>query len=284
MKRLLLCTDGSAYSGVATQYAIWVAQRTRAQVNALYVSDLRSYEAPFLMDLGASLGASPYTAVMGQLEEIEKQKAEMIAEYTQRMFEDVELGKSLSFHHETGLLVDVVEDFEQGKHGVDLVVMGKRGEGSESAPDHLGHNLERVVRASNQPCLVTNREFREIKRVVFAYDGGESCLKVLDWMVCSSLMKGLDLHVVCVGEGHGKGEASAHLKEAMNALAVGGIQAHPQVLTGDVEDSIEHYVTTNKADLLVMGAYGHSRIRQLIIGSTTRELIRRCRIPVLLYR
>ena len=284
MKRLLLCTDGSAYSGVACQYAAWVAKRTRAHVNALYVSDLRSYEAPFLMDLGASLGASPYTAVIGQLEEIEKQKAQLISDYTDRVFADAGIPDALDFHHETGLLVDVVEDFEQGEHGIDLVVMGKRGEGAESAQDHLGHNLERVVRASRQPCLVTNREFRELKRVVFAYDGGESCLKVLDWLVRSSLLKGLDLHVVSVGEGHGKGEASAHLKEALNALAVGGIQAHPQVLTGDVEDSIEDYVTQNHADLLVMGAYGHSRIRHLIIGSTTRELIRRCHIPVLLYR
>ena len=37
-------------------------------------------------------------------------------------------------------------------------------------------------------------------------------------------------------------------------------------------------------DLLVMGAYGHSRVRSLIIGSTTTEMIRACKIPVLLFR
>jgi nucleotide-binding universal stress UspA family protein len=37
-------------------------------------------------------------------------------------------------------------------------------------------------------------------------------------------------------------------------------------------------------DLLVMGAYGHSRIRNLIIGSTTTEMVRSCKIPVILYR
>jgi nucleotide-binding universal stress UspA family protein len=36
--------------------------------------------------------------------------------------------------------------------------------------------------------------------------------------------------------------------------------------------------------LLVMGAYGHSRIRNLIIGSTTTEMIRLCKIPVVLFR
>jgi nucleotide-binding universal stress UspA family protein len=37
-------------------------------------------------------------------------------------------------------------------------------------------------------------------------------------------------------------------------------------------------------DLLVMGAYGHSRIRSLIVGSTTAAMARRCRIPVLMFR
>jgi len=33
-----------------------------------------------------------------------------------------------------------------------------------------------------------------------------------------------------------------------------------------------------------MGAYGHSRIRSLIIGSTTTEMIRSCKVPVALFR
>jgi nucleotide-binding universal stress UspA family protein len=33
-----------------------------------------------------------------------------------------------------------------------------------------------------------------------------------------------------------------------------------------------------------MGAYGHSRIRQMIIGSTTAEMVRSCKVPVLMIR
>ena len=36
--------------------------------------------------------------------------------------------------------------------------------------------------------------------------------------------------------------------------------------------------------LLVLGAYGHSRIRQLIVGSTTTALLRLCSVPVLVLR
>jgi nucleotide-binding universal stress UspA family protein len=56
------------------------------------------------------------------------------------------------------------------------------------------------------------------------------------------------------------------------------------MLTGTPEDQISAYVADNDIDMLVMGAYGHSRIRYLVIGSTTTEMIRICRIPVLLFR
>ena len=36
------------------------------------------------------------------------------------------------------------------------------------------------------------------------------------------------------------------------------------------------------ADLLVMGAYGHSRLREIVLGGATREVLRSTRLPVLL--
>lgn len=39
-----------------------------------------------------------------------------------------------------------------------------------------------------------------------------------------------------------------------------------------------------KSQMLIMGAYGHSRIRNLIIGSTTTSLVRSCRLPILMFR
>ncbi|MEC7190861.1 MAG: universal stress protein, partial [Pseudomonadota bacterium] len=47
-----------------------------------------------------------------------------------------------------------------------------------------------------------------------------------------------------------------------------------------ISDHVEQY----NIDLLVMGAYGHSRIRNLMIGSTTTQMIRSCLVPVLLFR
>ncbi len=56
------------------------------------------------------------------------------------------------------------------------------------------------------------------------------------------------------------------------------------MLSGEVETAIAEYVNNTQINLLVAGAYGHSRIRELLIGSTTTELLRRCRVPLLCFR
>jgi len=56
------------------------------------------------------------------------------------------------------------------------------------------------------------------------------------------------------------------------------------ILAGDVEATLRAYQAEHMIDLLVMGAYGHSRIRQLLLGSTTTDMLRRATIPILLLR
>ena len=56
-------------------------------------------------------------------------------------------------------LFDSIESYE---HDANLVVIGKRGTHADFATDHLGHNLERVVRSCVHPVLVASREFKKM--------------------------------------------------------------------------------------------------------------------------
>ena len=49
-----------------------------------------------------------------------------------------------------------------------------------------------------------------------------------------------------------------------------------------VGDVLDFYITSRNADLLVMGAYGHSRIRDFILGGATKSMIARPPLPILL--
>ena len=52
--------------------------------------------------------------------------------------------------------------------------------------------------------------------------------------------------------------------------------------TDSVAATIDRAVTASGADLLVMGAYTHSRLRELVFGGVTAHVLRTCRIPTLL--
>jgi len=49
-----------------------------------------------------------------------------------------------------------------------------------------------------------------------------------------------------------------------------------------IGDVLESYVTSCNADMLVMGAYGHSRIREFILGGATKSMLSRPPLPIFL--
>lgn len=56
------------------------------------------------------------------------------------------------------------------------------------------------------------------------------------------------------------------------------------MVADELEAVLPRYLNELSIDLLVMGAYGHSRIRHLIVGSTTTTLLRTSPVPVLILR
>lgn len=71
---------------------------------------------------------------------------------------------------------------------------------------------------------------------------------------------------------------------AKELLANNGFDVIDSMLDGDVEKSILDYQEKNVIDMIVIGAYGHSKIRQFFIGSTTTKLLSSSIKPVLLLR
>jgi len=281
MKNLLICTDGSNYSQECCRYGAWLAKQAKAHVEVLYVTDLRQFEVPVVADLSGSLGIQPFEGMVTHLQEVEEQKAEFVKNSALSIFEAVGLSDRVQFHHETGLLVDAIDAYAAR---ADLVLLGKRGENVNFATKHLGSMLERVVRSASKPCLVTPRKFRPIDHVAVAYDGSPSCKEALEFMSKVELFSAFNLQLIVVNEGRLEDEAAKLLAEAEVMLNRFSLYPACQVLNGVAETAIADYVKQTKVDLLVAGAYGHTRIRELLIGSTTTALLRNCHVPVLCFR
>jgi nucleotide-binding universal stress UspA family protein len=281
LNRLIVCTDGSSYGLEACRHASWLAKQEGASILALYVSDLRQFEIPVVADVTGSFGIQPYQELSSQLQELERKRAAAIEKATYSVFEKEGFEGRVEFSHRTGLLVEILKELQEEK---DLVVLGKRGENANFDTEHLGSMMERVVRACSGPVWVTSRKFRPIERLILAYDGSPSSRKALHFLANCKWIKALELHVVTISEGNDGDRRNHDLMEAEDRLNQYGLHPKCQMLTGDAEGSIASFVKERGMDLLVMGAYGHSRIRYLLIGSTTTAMIRSCQIPVLCFR
>jgi nucleotide-binding universal stress UspA family protein len=287
MKKVLVCIDGSLYGQVCCQYALWLAQKAGSHVDVLYVSELWQYEAPLVADFGGSLGAQPYMGLTAQLQQIEKEKAEVLKDYIYGVFEKAGVSSRVTFYHRTGVLVDCIEEFETSgeKDQPSLILLGKRGEGANMAKAHLGTNMERVVRASKLPCFIANREFFEPQRLLLAYDGSESANKALAWYIENKpAFLHAELHLVSVVKQGEEGKVGETLRGAEAKLVEAGSTPIVKTLTGIPTDAISTYQQEKSINMILMGAYGHSRIRRLLIGSTTTEILQRCKVPVVLFR
>ena len=93
---------------------------------------------------------------------------------------------------------------------------------------------------------------------------------------------GLTLAVVTVSSDNVAGRNL--LAEAESFFTPHGIEASTILERGTPSDAILTAVEREGSDLLIMGAYGHSRVRELLLGSTTDAILRRAKVPVLLYR
>lgn len=280
--KILALVDGSAYSESVCHHTAWIAGRLNADVDVMHVLGPREGGAP--RDLSGAIGLGARSALLEELARADEQRARLAQAHGRAILEDAEailraqnVG-TVKVHLRKG---DILEAVRQAEPDLRAIVIGKRGEGADFATGHLGSNLERIVRASQVPVFVASRAFRPIGKVLVAYDGSPSADKAIDRMSRSAVFGGLRITLLHVGSG---AQIGARLDDAVTRLAAAGLTADARIVDGEPDETLQAIVEAEGHDLLVMGAYGHSRIRSLIIGSTTTAMVQSVRIPVLLYR
>lgn len=284
MPRILACTDGSIYAPSVYDHAAWAATRLGAGVEVLHVID-HHRETAAVADYSGNIGVDARDELLSSLAELDAAKSKVALAHGRAVLQDakarLEQSGVTDVHglQRHGSLVETLAEVEAD---ADLVVIGKRGEAADFATGHLGANLERVIRASTRPVLVANRAFKPIEKMLIAYDGGPSTRRALDHVIEGAMLKGIDCHLLMVGPQ--KPEAQERLALAREKLASAGLETRASLIEGDPEKVIAQTVKEESIDLLVVGAYGHSRIRQFIVGSTTTQLIRTCLVPLLMFR
>lgn len=275
IKKILVTQDGSDYSKAALEYGVWLAKRFEASLIGYHVVDIVALEGPFLHDLSGSLGFEPFLNFSTKMREALEAKGSAFLS----SFED--FCKTQGVACETMLSFGIVpnEIVEKGKLA-DLLILGQRGVNARYEFGMLGSTTEGVIRKSPKPVLITPKDFREIKKPMLAYDGSPTSSRAMhsaaEWM---KILK-LPLTVLNVSK-----ESAFKLGEAENYLKPYAIEAKFAGLEAeDPPVAIENYYNENRHDLLFMGASHHSRIVEMVLGSTTEHVMRAINGPFFLER
>ena len=278
IKTILVGIDGSEHARTAISYALWLAQRLNGCVVALHVVDIVSIEGSFFHDISGSLGFEPYLDFSSKMRGVLQERGKALLEAFS------EQAATRAVRAETALGMGIVaNEIVERARTADLVVIGRRGVNERFSTGLLGGTAESVTRKCPKPVFVSPLEFRECVRPLLAYDGSTRAASVMQQAAefCTTL--GLPLTVLAVHRDEEQGQRI--LAEASSYLQPYNLTAQFELQqTGNAPERIANFIRERNHDLLFIGAYGHSRIIEMVLGSTTEYVLRNADCPVFLFR
>ena len=277
IKSILVALDGSEHAAAALDYGLWMAERAHGRVTGLHVIDIVSIEGSFMHDISGSLGFEPYLDFSAKMREALRERGEVLLDAFDKRCRE----RGIACDRVLAMGIVANEICEHARIA-DLVAIGHRGINEQFSTGLLGGTTESVARKSPKPVLVSPAEFREVTKPLLAYDGSQRASAGMHAAAEVTSALGLALTVVNVVRNGDEGEKV--LEEARRYLDAYDVQVSYRTLSGPPHQRIVDVLRDGGYDLLFIGAYGHSRIIEMVLGSTTEYVLRNAPAPVFLAR
>jgi len=279
---ILLALADPPSDASARNFAFWLARKEGSHIHALAMIDIAAFEVPVL---GTPDGFMPSVvtpplkesqSLMNDLTSIAKERLNRFADQC------ASRGIPCSIETRTGIPGDVI-----GRTAVahDIVVVSRTGYNRiSSSQEGVDPLVAPVIRASVRPVLVAGSEFREtseIRNVMVAYDGSSHSTRSLLVAAELAARPGVSCTLITVAQSEDTGRDVLVPAEAF--LFHHGITPQTKtVISSKPSEVICGMAASGGADLLVMGAYGHGPIREVLFGSTTERVLSNCHANVIL--
>jgi nucleotide-binding universal stress UspA family protein len=257
----------------AGDYAISAAEAFGAHVLGIAVS----YE-PVIP--GTVMGGIPPEIIESQRSESNKKASTAVSRFEQAVKRTGVSGETRTISASISGAADQI-----GRIGrrFDLVVVGQP-ERQKSLPDEVVD--EGVLFESGRPVIFVpyiQKGGMKLDRIMVCWDGSRAAARaVADAM--PFLKKAKQVEVVIVADKAGKKDEVPGADLGQH-LARHGLKVDVKRITSpdiDVPSTILSYAADSSADMIVMGGYGHSRLREFILGGATRGLLEAMTVPVLM--
>lgn len=283
-KKIIACVDGSVLSEAVCDFGAFFSKTLGLPLELLNVVEHLHVSAQ--TNLSGNIGLGARDDLLESLIDEEKSESKkaifegkkiLLSLQERALKQEAQEVKIVQKHGE------LYENVEAQKEEIRLLILGLRGRDHESDAHAIGTQVEELIRTLNVPILLVNEAFSEPKKILIAYDGSSASQKALEMVVQEPLFEGVERHIINVNKNQ---ELSASLLREACAL-FGGCQTknvQSVSLQGEPIESLLSYQDKNNMDIIAMGAFSHSRIRDAFFGSFTSKMIFKTTKPLLLLR
>jgi nucleotide-binding universal stress UspA family protein len=276
LKDILVNLDATAASAARLDLACALARKHGAHLTGLFVVDI---------SVAAMAGAEGGGAALAELIEIMRRDGLAAAKVAEDAFREKTRREGVAAEWR---MVEGVAPQQVALHGryADLIVVGQ--DSPEEGAPAAGPLLEAALFTSGRPVLVvpfTGRFETLGKRVLIGWNAKREAARAVHDAL--PLLAGADSASVLVvnpqpgSDLHGE-EPGADIAQH---LARHGVKVTVErIVAPDLgaDDALLNRAAESGADLIVIGGYGHSRLRELVLGGVTRGLLRHMTVPVLM--
>lgn len=268
IKSILVGLNGTENSNAAAEYALRLASETRAKLFALAVLDPTQVCPSESVPLGAGEFKRSRDAAL--LESAIELRSKILDSFEQQA---QAAGIAATTRAVDGDPAQVLCAHAQR---VDLLIIGKKQQSDETALSSHA-TLQTILHHTPRPVLCVPVGVKPRLPIMIAYDGSLPAARAVHTFAASGLHAGRPVHLLSCGE-----YAAEIVEPCLEYLAAHGIQAEQHLTTGTPAEQILHFADRLQAGLIVMGAYGQTRLHEFFFGSTTATVLQRTGVPLYL--
>ena len=262
--RPLVVAGGSEHSLAAMHHALILAAAANGKVTALVVREA----------LPRSMGVYARGDTLRRFTDDWRRTCGRAAEESARQLRELgqDLDQDVDVKIEKG---DLLERLAEATSEATMVAAGQqlRAGGGEG----IGQGVELLLRKIRRPILLAPGSYVRPEKVVVAYGGKELGPTALAMGALAARTLGLPLEIFIAAGAEVRGQIAHRARREL------GGSTPAATFTGHDGDPgtriLEH---CSGRDLLVMGAYGHSRLYRAVLGSVTNQVIHQARWPILI--
>lgn len=281
MKNIIACIDGSPMTLATCEASAWVASKINAPLILLHALDKTT--RPVVSELSGQIGLGSQEELLNELAKLDEARSKVALKHGKQLLEEAAewvMNKGISHVEQLQRHGSLLESLIDLENELRVLVIGKLGEEQESNKT-IGSQLESVIRSIKSHTLVVNAPFSIPTSYLIAFDGSSTSEKLIEKAINTPLLSGLECHLVMVDDFAVK---SAAFEKAAIKLKNAGLSVHEDILSGSVDDALLKYQKDHQISMMVMGAYGHSTLRQFFLGSNTTKVLIKSEVPLLLIR